>query len=324
MDECSTSPASSNRSSASPSSSYELDHTKTHIPFRPQIITPSESSAFSKIEKLVSPTEQSPTSPTFNFGVPPTVGYFPGLFIPPWMVNNGIQQPYSSPSYNKAAVNSDSETEDQKDNEPSRNAFTEVDTSIPFTNYFQNLTKLLKKTSSEEIKPQHENEEQFENEPGEITKGSRQEQLNLYFSRYSSIGSQNVQANNLDQNEIKNQGGVSPLSGLFPNGHVFSMSNLIGPHPYFSASTPTQLSPNSQMLQYFGGVQPPTGLLHPALLHMAGLRNRRINTEKPPPIKKYKCDVCGKAFSRSNTLVTHKVSILPGFFTKINCYFVFI
>ena len=30
---------------------------------------------------------------------------------------------------------------------------------------------------------------------------------------------------------------------------------------------------------------------------------------KPPALKKYKCDVCGKAFSRSNTLVTHKVRI---------------
>lgn len=29
---------------------------------------------------------------------------------------------------------------------------------------------------------------------------------------------------------------------------------------------------------------------------------------KPPPAKKYKCDLCGKAFSRSNTLVTHRVS----------------
>ncbi|KAK2143883.1 hypothetical protein LSH36_804g00026 [Paralvinella palmiformis] len=27
---------------------------------------------------------------------------------------------------------------------------------------------------------------------------------------------------------------------------------------------------------------------------------------KPPPTKKYKCDLCGKAFSRSNTLVTHR------------------
>ena len=28
---------------------------------------------------------------------------------------------------------------------------------------------------------------------------------------------------------------------------------------------------------------------------------------KPSAVKKYRCDVCGKAFSRSNTLVTHKV-----------------
>lgn len=35
---------------------------------------------------------------------------------------------------------------------------------------------------------------------------------------------------------------------------------------------------------------------------------------KAPPVKKYKCDVCSKAFSRSNTLVTHKVR-LSHFFT---------
>ena len=27
------------------------------------------------------------------------------------------------------------------------------------------------------------------------------------------------------------------------------------------------------------------------------------------PVKKYKCDMCGKAFSRSNTLITHKVRL---------------
>lgn len=31
---------------------------------------------------------------------------------------------------------------------------------------------------------------------------------------------------------------------------------------------------------------------------------------KAPPLKKYKCDMCGKAFSRSNTLITHKVKQL--------------
>lgn len=37
-----------------------------------------------------------------------------------------------------------------------------------------------------------------------------------------------------------------------------------------------------------------------------GRRSRDPN--KPAAIKKYKCDVCGKSFSRSNTLVTHKVT----------------
>ena len=42
---------------------------------------------------------------------------------------------------------------------------------------------------------------------------------------------------------------------------------------------------------------------------LAGLTaGRPRDPSKPPVAKKYKCDVCGKAFSRSNTLVTHKVS----------------
>jgi hypothetical protein len=31
------------------------------------------------------------------------------------------------------------------------------------------------------------------------------------------------------------------------------------------------------------------------------------NLNGVPAVKKYKCDVCAKAFSRSNTLITHKV-----------------
>ncbi len=35
---------------------------------------------------------------------------------------------------------------------------------------------------------------------------------------------------------------------------------------------------------------------------------RRRDPNRPATAKKYRCDICGKAFSRSNTLVTHKVS----------------
>ena len=58
----------------------------------------------------------------------------------------------------------------------------------------------------------------------------------------------------------------------------------------------------------------PAGLVHPAFFPPGGPLvptpgpGRQRDPSKPPPLKKYKCDVCAKAFSRSNTLVTHKVS----------------
>ena len=36
---------------------------------------------------------------------------------------------------------------------------------------------------------------------------------------------------------------------------------------------------------------------------------RPRDPSKPPPEKKYKCEICGQRFSRSNTLVTHRVSV---------------
>ncbi|XP_013418379.1 zinc finger protein 768 isoform X3 [Lingula anatina] len=52
------------------------------------------------------------------------------------------------------------------------------------------------------------------------------------------------------------------------------------------------------------GMNGNSGILHPAFLGIPG--GRRVSGDKPPPLKKYKCDICSKAFSRSNTLVTHK------------------
>ena len=79
------------------------------------------------------------------------------------------------------------------------------------------------------------------------------------------------------------------------------MANPFSAASLLSVSHPTPLMP-----------MPAAGaLFHPAMMgmHGGGAGYRRFNPEKPPPVKKYKCDVCGKAFSRSNTLVTHKVGI---------------
>ncbi|CAG2198238.1 KRAB [Mytilus edulis] len=299
MEECGTSPISnvSSNGTTSPTSSYEMDLPKSFIPFRPQIITPSESSAFSKISKLASSTQHSAAFPTIPFGAPPPFGYFPGLFIPPWTTETTDYQALLAQSKSNLT------TEDQKDSELTTNAFTEVNTSIPFTNYFQNLTRLFKKTESTETR--HENDE-VNNEPGEITHRNKSNRSELYKETLSSSRHYTEDCN---KNETPNNTNIAiPPAPFFPNGQVLAMSHLLGSSPYLPtpATQVPQLSPNAQMMQYFGGIQPHSGLLHPALLHMAGLRSRRINAEKPPPIKKYKCDVCGKAFSRSNTLVTHK------------------
>lgn len=82
---------------------------------------------------------------------------------------------------------------------------------------------------------------------------------------------------------------VSPLGHPFPHPMMHSI-----PHPHHHL--PPHLSPTSPL--YSGSA---------AVLGYGGVRRPR-DPNKPPPLKKYKCDICAKAFSRSNTLVTHRVS----------------
>ena len=69
----------------------------------------------------------------------------------------------------------------------------------------------------------------------------------------------------------------------------------------------TEVRPSPEMCSALGSSSSVSPITH---FHVAG---RDFDA---PPAKKYKCDLCGKAFSRSNTLVTHRVSsvILPSLF----------
>ena len=60
----------------------------------------------------------------------------------------------------------------------------------------------------------------------------------------------------------------------------------------------TEVRPSPEMCSALGSNSPVSPVTH---FHAAG-RDYDV-----PPAKKYKCDLCGKAFSRSNTLVTHRV-----------------
>ncbi|KAK7502938.1 hypothetical protein BaRGS_00005887 [Batillaria attramentaria] len=111
-----------------------------------------------------------------------------------------------------------------------------------------------------------------------------------------------------------------------PASQFFSMDKLMPPAAHFAlapvpgvqisspAGLPAAHPAHGHPLlsgHLAGGVgvagSPGVGYLHPTLMQLGSLgAARRPPCDKPPAVKKYKCDVCDKAFSRSNTLVTHK------------------
>ena len=64
----------------------------------------------------------------------------------------------------------------------------------------------------------------------------------------------------------------------------------------------TEVRPLPEMCGILASSRPTSPPLH---YHVT---QREVDPSTAPPTKKYKCDLCGKAFSRSNTLVTHRVS----------------
>lgn len=92
---------------------------------------------------------------------------------------------------------------------------------------------------------------------------------------------------------------VIPGSSMQPGNPMTSPPSVVIPGSSMSPGNP-MMSPSAGMIP--GNSMP---LLYSGVFGYGARRPRDPN--KPPPVKKYKCDICGKAFSRSNTLVTHRV-----------------
>ena len=192
---------------------------------------------------------------------------------------------------------SSTNSEKSPSSSPDKNMYYYVDPRIPFTNYFLNLTRLLNNTNSANkscsattplakvSEESRADERDHTVSPDSQTLSPRQFSAGeISATKYSAISPMEI-----DRKDTK------PLEKLhipaYPDPHL--------PNPYTSL---LHTAAQSSMLPLHSG-----GIFHPAMMQIPGPGFRRFNPEKPPPVKKYKCDVCGKAFSRSNTLVTHKV-----------------
>ena len=182
---------------------------------------------------------------------------------------------------------------------PEKNMYYYVDPRIPFTNYFLNLTRLLSNNSA--------NKSYSAATPlAKVTDESRDDERDESVSP----NSQKVSPGNYSASDTSAEySDISPVAKDFRVSDIKPLEKLRipaypdpqAPNPYASL---LHTATHPSFLPYHDG-----GLLHPAMLQISGGSLRRFNPDKPPPVKKYKCDVCGKAFSRSNTLVTHKVSL---------------
>ncbi|XP_033727553.1 LOW QUALITY PROTEIN: zinc finger protein 250-like [Pecten maximus] len=304
-------------------------------PVKPKVLNPSESSAFNKIEKL------TPTYP-MTFGsippmcVPPSMGYFPGFFLSPWMsesmsrghLNHTSAGPYQKQDMTSPRSFDTSDSEETLSTSPEKQPFFHVDPRIPFTNYFMNLTKMFqrenellgrKAVESKVTERNNNTDNNIDRNLNECTSGDeesldhalvdiKKEQIVRTIDR-KEPSPPHIHQRNINTTETR-----APLASVHPrmnlenpsqNGHLFQGSPSF-PGLNRMTSYPGSLGPSTPMLPFLGSIPPASGIFHPAFLQMTGLSGKRGNPDKPAPVKKYKCDVCGKAFSRSNTLVTHK------------------
>ena len=179
------------------------------------------------------------------------------------------------------------------------NFWTNVDPRIPFTTYFLNLTKLLRQSQmkGDHLKTEGETFNKSFSSDGSDSNPEVVSNSNTTCSQTS----EKINKSDLNreyETDLKLKTTADALPEMPPS------LNIERPRPsvdYSKLFAPHVMAGNLN-----------TALFHPAFLQMSGLNLRRSSTssDKPAPIKKYKCDICGKGFSRSNTLVTHKVRIL--------------
>ncbi|KAJ8322340.1 hypothetical protein KUTeg_000811 [Tegillarca granosa] len=305
MEDRATSPASSVSSGSSEIRGLSVGNEESATVPKPSFITPSESSAFSKIDRKNIQQFQFPNITPVNPFCPPLgVGYLPGMCLPPWSLESfpggttfplprglseGCQSSYTSKS--------DEENEDTaKMENVDKNAFYYVDTKIPFTNYFLNLTRIFQRGSTGKG-----------NESENTDMKKEQEEENCEKRERADFISETEQTDRKEEKLYSQTRFESEMKAT-----VSSENMNLSPRMYNAAnsySLPGQVIPNlptPSLLQFMNSVNAPPSVFHPAFLHMNGVGMKRLPSDKPPPVKKYKCDVCGKAFSRSNTLVTHK------------------
>jgi hypothetical protein len=121
------------------------------------------------------------------------------------------------------------------------------------------------------------------------------------------------------------------LSNLNP---FFSPSNDF--HAHLALLRPFLSIPSLTFWQTFPFLRPPEFIPPPSPIRpkatthisskpsLTNLIHSKKETTKSKNCKKYKCDVCSRAFSRSNTLVTHKVFVFVSFIVIIFSSSVFI
>ena len=198
--------------------------------------------------------------------------------------------------------------------------FPYLDPRFSLTHYYKNLHKVVNENSKNvSVHPRFHLS----------TKSNVHENLHITVPKESNGIFQNI--GTLNNNS-------TPAPSTVRKPETVESSSCITTHPASSSISPTvsssmvpdQATPEHQGLRFtapaapvFGlravdpssspylpvtGPAPGPGLLYSPYQGLTGGGAR--DASKPPQAKKYKCDICSKAFSRSNTLVTHKVCVL--------------
>ena len=301
------------------------------LPLKPTVLTPSEGSAFNKIGKwhpMAPYPGQLPgqlTSLPAPLCSPAGLGYFPGYLVSPWLSetyhrnmawNNYGQVGYSSGSTGSSPqkspdvpqeISPDSarkrlpDVQERAEDLTEKSNYSKVDPRIPFTNYFLNLTKMLQR-DGERVHGMP-SASSYEQARGTSPQSSRHSECEQDFEPMTKSEKDTPKERVIEIGERQSGLFQAHPNQLYPAGFP-GMDRGIA-----AMTGPTSMGQHPlSTFPFFGGMPPSSAMLHPALLQMsASMSGKRPLADKPTPIKKYKCDVCGKAFSRSNTLVTHKV-----------------